>query len=456
MSPDEPQPQRDQPAEEPAPAAPAWPPQRDVSLEPGMPEPGPAWHRQAMRPEGAAEPPAGGPPPADASGAGDSGPSASAPGGPPPAAASGGLQPPAQPPAAVPGDAAPPAPPPPGTGGHLAAGIFLTVGGISVLSGLFGILAAEGVGFPTNAIACGIAFAGLFLVAVGVRPSPGLNPIRGTLGVVSVVFLVACFLFAVDIGSGAGIADQGFRIKLAGAGAVLAVGMLVVGVVVPSAVASGLAVLGVQAAVVASLLAAGMDSQSQLAVAAVVTASLLVIAAMRVPRLQRHRQALAWMVSVATFLAAADAIGLAVSFTGTAVAADGLLTLALALLAWRFRLVVPAIVAVPTLIVVEVFVIRQAVGDNGGSGPAVALLVFGVVILLLVGLGGAALRGRMPVPRGGRTVLPEELLLLGVVVLALISLGESQGSGLTPFPTQGGGFGAPQFSTPPEPTLPPG
>ncbi len=448
MSPDEPE----QPAGEPS-----LPPLPDRSMEPGMPTPGPAWHRQPMRPEDRSAEPPGEAPGAVPYGQTPAGERAAEPGA---AARAGGAE------------AAPPSGPPPGTlaagetppggaglhGGHLAAGVFLFLGGISVLGGLLALLSAEGVGFPVNSIGCGIAFAALFLLAVGLRGSTRLDPLRSTFGVLAVLFLTACFAFAVVTGDGGSLADQGLRIKAAGASAVTTAGMLLVAVLVPSAVAAGFAVLALQAALVFSLLAAGMDSASQLGVSALVAAVVSLIVAVRLPALRPHRRALAWMLSVAALLAAGDALGPAIGFNGAGVAASGVLGMALALIAWRYRLVVPAIAAVPALGVLEAYLVDQVASGTDANGRAVAILVIGVVTLLLVGLVAAGLRGRAPAARPGRAFLPEELLLVAVVVLALISLGETTRSPIPFFGgSSGGTFGGSSVEPPtPFPSLPPG
>jgi len=416
VSPDEPE----QPAAPGQPSADAEQPPDEVSLEPGMPTPGPAWHRTPIHPEGGEPPEATIPAPA----AGE--PVAAAPVEPP--------QPPAPPAAAV----EVPSAPPPSSGAHLAAGVFLTVGGLSIIAGFIGIISAQDIRFPANATACGIAFAVFFFLAVALRPSVGMDGMRATLGVVSVVFLTACFVYAVEI-TGT-ISDQSFRVKVAAAAAVFTVGMGVVGVVVPSAVAGGLAVLGVEAAVLLSVVAAGGASVTSLGVSALVAAVCVLLVVIRVPLIRPHPRGLAWMVSVGAVLAvlpASEALG---SFNGLAAASSGLLALALVVIAWRHRMLVPAIATVPAILTVEGYAIAHAA--TSATDVAVGLMVVGIVVLLVIAVAGAAVRGRVrtrSTPPVGlpRALLPEELLLVAAAVLALVSLGTSSA---TPFPfLQGSG-----------------
>jgi hypothetical protein len=65
-----------------------------------------------------------------------------------------------------------------------------------VLSGLITVL--SGNHFGASAAVCGVAFAILFFVAVALRPGIGMDPVRATLGVVSVGLLLACFLSALS------------------------------------------------------------------------------------------------------------------------------------------------------------------------------------------------------------------------------------------------------------------
>lgn len=328
-------------------------------------------------------------------------------------------------------------PPPRLPGGHLAAGIFLTVGAASLLGGVIGLLDAENVGFPANAVGCGIAFIALFVAAVLLRPGSGGDALRGALGVTSVLFLVACFGFAVDLGGSGSFYGQSLRVKLAAAAALFALGMGGIGVAVPSAVASGLAVLGVEGAVTLSLFASGVSSPEQIGVAVVLTAVAAMLVALRVPALRPHRTGLAWMVSVAAVLAAPAVTALASDFNGAAVAASGALAFALAALAWRHRLVVAAVVAVPALVVIEVYVADQVAGRDSASGQAATVLVIGAAMLVLVAVVGIVARtrtARLPT----RGVRVEEVLLLAVAALALISLTVPGQAGLPLVPHQPG------------------
>jgi len=397
-----------------------------TSLEPGMPTPGPPWHRASMRPEGA-EPAAAAPPP----GAGSPAEGAAPPSG------------------ATPGHGAPSGTAGAPGGGHLAAGVFLTVAGLSIFAGLLALLSAQRVDFPGNAIACGAAFAVLFVLAVG-RRSGGPNPVRGTLGVVSAFFLAACFAFAVDLGGSGTFAEQSVRVKLASAAAVFALGQAVVGVAVPSAVAGGLALLGVEGTVLLSLTAAGSPSPADLVVAGLVTAIVLMLVALRLPRLRPHPGGLAWMLGAGAVFAALAALALAADANGMATAATGFLTLALALLAWRNRAVAPAIAAVPCLLVVEAYLAGQVTGDRGPAGEAAVVLASGVVLFVLVGIGGLAAR-QWSIADSARRILAEELLLVAAGVLALVALGQSNQPVL---PFLRNGFSGVTQSTPPPIQLP--
>ena len=411
-----------------------------------MPAPGPAWHRASIHPD-EPEPESG------KAGAGTSGAEAGADA----AAVNVGAEvpPPSPPPVPpAPPSADPALPSPPGSGGgQLVAGAFLTVAGLSVTAGFISLLIAANVGYPANATACGIAFAVFFFLAVALRSGVGFDTMRATLGVVSGVFLAACFVFAVQINGG--FDEQSFRVKVAAAAGVFAVGMAVAGFVVPSAVALGLAVLGVEATVILSLLAAGGVSIAGLTVAALVAALVLLFLALRLPATRLHPRGPAWMAGVAALLAvlpASEQIGVV---NGLAITSSGVLALALVLIAWRRRLLVPAIVAVPALLTVEGYVVARSV--TSGTDAAVGVLVIGIVLLLVVGVVGAAMRNRartrtgLSSPPTLRGVWFEELLLAAAAVFALLSLAVGPS---TPFP-----FGIPAGSigsgSEPAPTLAP-
>jgi hypothetical protein len=164
------------------------------------------------------------------------------------------------------------------------------------------------------------------------------------------------------------------------------------------------------------------------------------------------------MLSVAALLAAVPTLVLLSDLAGSSVGAVGVLGLAFALFAWRFRLVVPAVLAVPLLLAVEAYLVTKGAGD--GTGSAVLVLIVGVLLLLLTPIAARSLRGRAlrPMDRG---VLPEEVLLVLAAVLALVTLSQPSGG---PAPFVPGLFGAPPLpdstfapferSAPPLPTFP--
>ena len=355
-------------------------------------------------------------------------------------------------------------PPPRLPGGHLAAGIFLTVGGVSVFSGLLEVLAAQHTGLPVNAIACGVAFAVLFIVAVATGPWATGGAVRGTCGVVAVLFLTACYSFVVDLPGPTSLATDSMRLKLLGAVGVFTVGNLVVGAVVPSSVAGGLAVIGLVGTVLLSVIAAGQTSATVLLVAGLLTALAAMLLALRVPRLRPHPTGLAWMLGVAAVLAAAGATVLAATLSGFAMATAGALILALAALAWRRRSVAAAIVAVPLLSLVDEYVVLRISVGSRVTGQAVALLASGAVLVLLVGV-GRWLAGRWAVARSDRGALIEDALLVVTAALALLSLTQPRPAeppflrGLLGSTSQttivGPSRVAPQPFTPPQPAPPP-
>jgi hypothetical protein len=310
---------------------------------------------------------------------------------------------------------------PPTSGARFAAGAFLVVAGISVLGGLIGLLQAEHIGAPTHALVTGGAFAVLFFLALALRPVAGLEGLRGTLAIVAVVLLVVCFAYAVDLGGVIPFDDHGVRVKLAAAASLFTFAMVVAAVAVPSAVAWGLAVVGMQATVLLSLVAAGGASAKAFLVAALLTALVTLLAAVHLPATRLHPGARAWMLSVASVLAAATATELASGLSGSGTAAAGVLALALAMLAWRHHTVVPAIAAVPGLVAAEAYLVHRAVGTSATS-EAFGALVAGVVLLAAVAVIGVA--GRGSVLRAGRWWSPEELLLLLAAVAAVLALGE--------------------------------
>ena len=477
------------------------------------PAPARPWHRTPMEPEGpppwtssapgedvfggrAPEeqrgaapqpPPAGMPPAAVPPGTPPAAPTG-APAGMPPASPTGappGLppSPPAgMPPAAVPAGAPPPTPPAPPvatapvpppppdaprTGAGYARGIFLYIGATSVIGGVASVLAGAHVGSGAGAAVLGVAFVVLFFVAMMLRPGPAMDPVRASLGIVAVLFLVGCFAVAV------GAADQGpidtgtQLVRVAAAAGLFTLGMAGVGMLIPSAVGAGLAMLGLVVTVVVASAAAGVEGFG-LAVAAVLAAVVALELAFHAPRLGSHPGASPWMVNVAGLAIGAAATVLGISFQGTAVASAGLVGAALALVAWRRHAVVAAVAAVAPLTLVEGYVVASATSSDTTAAGAAELLV-GLVLLIVVGLVGMRVRDGSAPPRR-RLLVPEELLLLAAAAMALVALTQV-GSGFTPFQgspfaPSGGSFGSPTqeplptfapFGTPPaSPTLPPG
>ena len=451
--------------------------------EGGAPEderPAPArpWHRTPMEPEG--------PPPWSSSQAGDSvfgseegALPAGAPGETPlaeppaPAGPPGGLSasaaapPPAAappvnppPPAAVAAEAPPPPPARPG-GGNLITGIFLYLGGASVLGGVLSLLAANNAGTSISAAVSGVSFVVLFFVAVALRPGIGMDSVRATLGVLSIVFLVVCFGLVVGLGDRHPADTSTELVRAAVAAGLLAVGMGLVAALVPSAFAAGLSVLGLVGTVVLASAASGVTAPG-LAAAAAVSAAVALEVALRVPQLRAHPSATAWMVNVAAPLVALPITVLAITLRGTPVAAAGLAGATLAVMAWRRRAVVAAIVAAVPLSLVEGYVVVQVVGGDRVGLGLVELLI-GLVVLVAVAVAGMRMRGRVVRVARERPVLLEEVLLAATAVVALIALSDLGGGTSGPFfpgnpfsPSGSGTNPAPSFSSsfPPVPTFP--
>jgi hypothetical protein len=328
-----------------------------------------------------------------------------------------------------------------------------------VLSGLITVLSGNHFGSSASAAVCGVAFAILFFIAVALRPGIGMDPVRATLGVVSVGLLLACFLLAVGALDTPSVADIRTQLIRAAAGAgLVTLGMAVVAAIIPSAVAAGLAVLGLAGTVLLSCVAAGMSFPGLL-VAGLVAAVAAFEVGLRLPWLRAHPSATVWTVNVAAALIGAAGTALALSFNGLAVAAAGLVGAALAVLAWRWRAVLAAIAATVALLFVETYVVLQAVGSDPTS-QGVILLLSGLVMLMVVGITGMRLRGRVRAARTGG-VLPEEIVLSAAVVLGLLALTDIKPTG-SPFqrlPIFGAPGGQEQpsfepFSTP-LPTIPP-
>jgi hypothetical protein len=184
--------------------------------------------------------------------------------------------------------------------------------------------------------------------------------------------------------------------------------------------------------VVLSLIASGVSTPLELAAAALATAAVLTLVGLHLPVIRPHRTGLAWLTGVCAVLAAAASTVLAIDFNGIAVAAVASLVLAFALLAWRHRLVVPAIAAVPALVAVETWVVQQAAGTDR-TGQAVMALVIGVVLLVLVVAFATSVRLRASERPPGAFGLTDALLV-AAAVLAVASL--TQASHIEPlFPT---------------------
>jgi hypothetical protein len=331
--------------------------------------------------------------------------------------------------------------------------VFLYIGGTSVIAGLVAVLGAHSVGAGLAAAVLGVAFAVTFFVAMMLRPGAGVDPVRATLGVISIVFLVGCFVAAVSVGDSGTVSANTELIRGAVAAGLFTFGMAGVGVLIPSAVGAGLAMAGLVATAVLVAAASGVEAFG-LAVAALVAGVVGLELGFRVTRLRAHPSAGTWMVNVAGLLSGLAVTALALSFQGTAVAAAALMGVALVLVAWRWHAVVAAVVAVWPLSTAEGYLIVNAVGGDS-TVQGVALLLVGLVVLLLVGAVGMRMRGRVAEGRH-RPVVIEELLLVAAVVMALISLAGSGNFNAFPkvFPGSGGSVTQPTFQ--PFPTLPSG
>ncbi|HXA27842.1 MAG TPA: hypothetical protein VN193_03755 [Candidatus Angelobacter sp.] len=334
----------------------------------------------------------------------------------------------------------------PRTGGHLARGVVIYIGATSVLSGLITVVGGNNVGAGLAAAIFGVAFAVTFFVAMMLRPGAGIDAVRSALGVVSVLFLVACFVLAITATDSGPTEPRTQLIRAAAAAGLFTFGMVGVAVLIPSAVAAGLAMLGLVGTVELACGAAGVEVFG-FAVAGLLAGVVALEIAFRVPGLRRHPSAPAWMVNVAAVLVGAAATGLGVSFQGTALAATGLTGLALVLVAWRWHAVVAAVVAVWPLSLVEGYVIVSAVGGDTTTQGVIVLLV-GLVVLLVVAVLGLRSRGR-PREASRRPVLVDELVLVAAAVFALVAL--SQVGTASPFRTSP--FGRPSPLV--QPTFPP-
>jgi len=247
--------------------------------------------------------------------------------------------------------------------------------------------------------------------------------VRATLGVVAVLMLDACFGFAADLNVNAGPGDTSLRVKTAAVAAVFTAGMAVVAVIVPSAVAAGLAVLGLESAVLLSMLAAGGVGVTGYVVAGLLTALFAIAVGLRLPMLRRHPSGLGWILGVGAVLAAVASSGLSSGGSGMSVASAGLLGVALAILAWRHRSVLAAVAAVPPLFTVEGYLVEQSVGGSA-TEQATAALVIGIALVVAVAVVTAITRGRLRTTATARLLRPEEVLLAGAAVFALLALGQ--------------------------------
>lgn len=306
-------------------------------------------------------------------------------------------------------------------GGNLVSGIFLYIAATSIVGGILSLLFATNAGTGVAAAVCGMCFVVLFAAAVALRPGTGMDSVRSTLGVVSVLFLVACFGLVVGVADRAPIDTQTQLVRAAVAAGLFTLGMGLVAALIPSAVAAGLAMLGLVGTSVLASAAAGVSGVG-LAAAAVVGAVVALELPVRVPHLAPHSGAASWMTNLTSPLLAASATVMAASFHGTPVAAAGLVGAALAVIAWRRRAVVAAISAAVPLSLVEAYVIVQMVGSDRVGVGLVELLI-GLIVLVVVAVVRTRAQGRARAVRP-RRVLPEELLLVAAAVVALIALSD--------------------------------
>jgi hypothetical protein len=321
------------------------------------------------------------------------------------------------------------------------------------------LLVANNAATAVAAAVSGVAFAVLFFVAVALRPGIGMDSVRATLGVVSILFLVVCFGLVVGLGDRHPPDTSTELVRAAVAAGLFAVGMGLVAALIPSAVAAGLSVVGLVATVVLACGAAGVTAPG-LAVAAALAAVITLEAAFHVPQLRVHPSATVWMVNIAAPLVVLPITVLAITLRGTPVAAAGLAGAAMAVMAWRRRAVIAAILAAVSLSVVEGYVILQ-IGGTDRIGVGLVELLIGLVALVAVAVASLRMRGRVRVARE-RAVLVEEVLLAAAAVLALISLSDLGGTSGPFFPGNPFSPGAPGtvFPTPvppafaPLPTLP--
>jgi hypothetical protein len=380
------------------------------------------------------------------------------------------------------GPSQPPQPPPPrpvaaaappwwaGTwGGRLAADVILTVAGASLFSGVIGLLGVKNVGFEKASILCVVAFGVLSAAAVGLRWVEGVEDARGTLAIVALLFVPACFLFADDLANPS-LHDNLQKVCIAAG--ILTVAAAVTAVALPSAVAGALATLGLGAAI-GSGVWLGLDAPTQLQIS-VATAGLGLFMLLAVPRLgwlprlprmtwlgrlPTHPMAPGWILGTSALVLVGPPLGyLAVRNDGFTIAAAVCGGFGLLILAQLRRNLAIALGAFVIVITIEAVLLTRyfrpapgsdTTGTDAGTAATAALIVVGVAGIALVALVSLVLyRRAAPAPLGLPATLGQALLG-AAFVLALISLwtvpGNEPGTPIVPVDVGGvsGGFGTP-------------
>jgi len=344
--------------------------------------------------------------------------------------------------------------------------VILTIAGTSLFGGAIGLLGVQSVGYEKAAICCGVAFAVLGAAAFALRWVEATGDVRGTLAVVAVLFVPACFLFADDLAN-ASVHDDLQKICIAAG--LLTVAAAVTTVTLPSAVTGALATLALGTAIGSSVwLSWDVPTQLQITVATVCFGLFVVLGAPRagwlallrplswMHRLPAHPMVLGWVLGTASLILVGPGLGLlAVRNDGFTIAAAICGGFGLLLLAQVRRNLAIALGAFAIVATVEaVFITRyvrpapgsSTTGTDAGTAATAALIVVGVAGVVLVALFSLLAHrraARVPASLG-------HALLAAAFVLALISLftvpGHEPGTPIVPTEVRNP-FGIQEFGT---------
>ncbi|HEV7678539.1 MAG TPA: hypothetical protein VGQ42_08225 [Candidatus Dormibacteraeota bacterium] len=324
-------------------------------------------------------------------------------------------------------------------GERMAAHTLLTLAAGSLAGGgIFALQqAATDWSFALRAGICGGVALVLLVGAVVLRLVAGTEDVRGTLAVVGIAFAAAAMSFAYDPGSPT---PHDAVVKLVMVAGVVTVLGWFAAIVVPSAVAGMLAVVGLATAAGAAVwITVDQPRPVEVFVAAQGAGIAAAVAVLRLRILRPHPTGLGWALAGAALAIAIPALPLmdrgdAISLAGGATASAGLL-----LLAQRHRHVPAAIGAFLGFAFLEVYLVARFVAGGNGSGAAlIAVVGVGAALAILVGAATVLhARGRLPLRRWPIPVSPGELLLVAALALTLVSLvTTSTDVKLTPTPPQ--------------------